>query len=190
VSWIALFWLAVGLAMDATAVAAARGLAAGRSGVRVGDVARVAVLFGGFQAGMPALGWLLGARVGSVLAAWDHWVAFVVLVGLGVKMMWESRGAGEPAAETGRAAFGWRTLLVLAVATSIDAFAAGFTLSLLDAPLVRSLVVIGVVTALLSAAGVYAGRRFGALLGKRLDLAGGVALVAIGVQTLVSHLRR
>jgi putative Mn2+ efflux pump MntP len=160
--------------------------------VRVADVARVALLFGGFQAAMPALGWLLGARVGGWLATWDHWIAFVVLAGLGAKMIHESRGAPEDAdgSEAGHAAFRWRPLLVLAVATSIDAFAAGFTLSLLDAPLVRSLVVIGVVTAVLSAAGVYAGRRFGALLGKRLDLFGGLALIAIGVQTLVDHLRR
>jgi putative Mn2+ efflux pump MntP len=176
--------LALALAMDATAVAGARGLAA--PVVRARDAVLVGLLFGGAQALMPALGWLLGARLGPVIAAWDHWVAFVLLVGIGGKMLWEAAhadGAGE------RGGFRLGDLLVLALATSVDAFAAGITLPMLGAPLLLSLVTIGVTTAVLSAAAVPLGRRFAARWGRRLDALGGVALILLGVKILVQHLR-
>ncbi len=187
-SFAALLWIAVGLAMDATAVAAARGLAAGR--VRLRDALGLALLFGAFQAGMPAIGWLIGVRAGGALAAWDHWVAFVILAGLGAKMLIDAWRVREPAAPDAKAGQAFRlTLLVpLAIATSIDALAAGFTLPLLDAPFALSIATIGVVTALLCLAGVYAGRRLGAGLGRRLDAAGGVALIALGTKILIEHL--
>lgn len=186
----AILLLAVGLAMDATAVAAARGMAAPRFLLR--NVALVAFLFGSAQALMPLLGWLVGMRVGPWVAAWDHWIAFVLLGGIGAKMLWEARGgadddaADEPPA---RDPFGLRLLLLLALATSIDAFAAGLTLPMLGAPMLLSLVTIGVTTAVLSAAGLYAGRRFGALLGKRLDVFGGLVLIGLGTKILIEHLR-
>ena len=186
-SFLAVLWIAFGLAMDATAVAAARGLAVSR--VRARDAARIALLFGGSQALMPAIGWIIGARVGDRVAAWDHWIAFVVLGGLGGKMLWEAlRGgddaAGEPPGDPFRAA----VLVPLAIATSLDALAAGFTLPMLAAPFALSLATIGVVTALLSVAGLYAGRHLGASLGKRLDAIGGLALIAMGAKILVEHL--
>jgi manganese efflux pump family protein len=180
--------MAVGVAMDATAVAAARGLAA--PVVRARQVALVAALFGGAQALMPLLGWFIGDRVGPLVATWDHWIAFALLAGIGGKMLWEARDtarAGE--ASTGRDAFDLRLLLVLAVATSIDAFAVGITLPLLDAPLLISLCTIGVTTAALSAAGVVLGRRFGHRLGHRLDAFGGIVLIGLGVKILIEHLR-
>jgi manganese efflux pump family protein len=179
--------LAFGLSMDAMAVAAARGLSVRR--IRIRHVLLVAGFFGGFQALMPLLGWLLGSRVGPAIAAWDHWVVFVVLAGIGTKMLWE---ALHHDAAHGRVdqheAFRVRVLLVLAIATSIDALAAGFTLPLLGAPLLLSLVTIGVTTALLSALGLFAGQRFGSALGRRLDAVGGVMLIALGLKTLVEHL--
>jgi manganese efflux pump family protein len=180
--------LAFGLSMDAMAVAAARGLAVRR--IRWQHVLLVAGFFGGFQALMPLIGWLLGSRVGPAIAAWDHWVVFVVLGGIGAKMLWEARhhdDAHERVLE--HEAFRLRLLLVLAIATSIDALAAGFTLPILGAPLVLSLATIGVTTALLSALGLFAGHRFGAALGRRLDAAGGVVLIGLGLKTLVEHLR-
>ena len=175
--------LAVGVAMDATAVAAARGLAA--PVVRGKDVLRVAVFFGGAQALMPLFGWLVGDGVGPLVAAWDHWVVFALLGGIGAKMLWDARA---PKVDANGAAFDWRVLLVLAVATSIDAFAVGITLPLLGAPLLLSLVTIGVTTAVLSAAGLLVGRRLGARLGRALDASGGVVLIGLGVKTLVAHL--
>jgi putative Mn2+ efflux pump MntP len=197
-SFLTVLWIAFGLAMDATAVAAARGLAV--ANVRARDAVRIALWFGGFQALMPAIGWAVGARVGDRFAAWDHWIAFVVLGGLGGKRLWEAwRGGAEETADAASGASGadgasadpFRALVLvpLAIATSLDALAAGFTLPMLDAPFALSLATIGVVTALLSVAGVYTGRRLGATLGKRLDALGGLALVAMGTKILVEHLR-
>jgi len=179
--------LSVGLAMDATAVSAARGCAA--QSVRARDVLRVALFFGGFQALMPGIGWLLGNSMGSAVGAWDHWIAFGLLGAIGGKMLWEARGAAEaePAAPSVDL-FATRVLLLLAVATSIDALAAGITLPLLDAPLLFSLASIGVITALLSALGMLVGRRFGSVLGRRLDAFGGLVLVALGTKILFEHL--
>lgn len=179
--------LAVGLAMDATAVAAARGLAV--PVVRPRHMALVALFFGGAQALMPLLGWLVGARVGPLVQAWDHWIVFVLLSALGGKMVYEALAGGDDDDESGEAdPFALRVMLVLAVATSIDALAVGFTLPMMDAPLLLSLVTIGVTTALLSVVGLLVGRRFGALLGPRLDLAGGLVLILLGAKVLVEHL--
>lgn len=187
-SFTSIFVLAVGLAMDATAVAAARGLAT--PVLRWRHAFTVALFFGGFQAGMPVLGWLLGARLGPVIEAWDHWVAFVLLVGLGLKMLREARQATvEPTGELLRDhLYAMRPMLILAVATSIDALAVGVTLPMLDAPFVLSIVTIGVTTAVASALGLVAGRRFGALVGRRLDAFGGVVLIALGSHILHQHL--
>ena len=183
----AILALAVGLAMDATAVAAARGLAVSR--IRARHVVLVAGLFGGFQALMPLVGWTVGRRLGPLVEAWDHWIAFVLLGGIGARMLWEAWAATPDAARAEAELFGVRVMLVLAVATSIDALAVGVTLPMLDAPLALSLVTIGVTTAVLSGLGLYAGRRFGALLGRRLDVLGGVVLIGLGVKILVEHLR-
>lgn len=178
--------LAVGLAMDATAVAAARGLSAPR--VLPRHVIAVALLFGGFQALMPLAGWLVGERFGESVAAWDHWIAWALLASLGAKLLVDAwRGAGEDEPVSGDP-FALRVLVLLAVATSVDALAAGISLPLVDAPLGLSLVTIGVTTAVLSAAGLFAGRRFGALVGRRLDAIGGFALIGLGTKILVEHL--
>ncbi len=190
------FALAVGLSMDAMAVAAARGLAA--PAIRARHVALVALFFGGFQALMPALGYLLGQSVGEVVAAFDHWIAFVLLGGIGGKMLWEARTEAREAddgdsASTGSTApsddelFGLKVMFVLAVATSIDAFAAGITLPVLAVPVSVSLTVIGLTTAALSAVGLFAGRRFGAHLGPRLDVLGGLVLIGLGGKILYEH---
>lgn len=183
------FWqillLAVGVAMDATAVAVARGCAAGAT-AQVQDVLRVGLLFGFAQGVMPAFGWVLGQQLGPSVAAFDHWIAFLLLAGIGAKMLYEARG--EPELESQQAGFGWRLLLGLAVATSIDAFAVGITLPMLEAPFVLSIVTIGVVTALLSGLGVVVGRQAGKLLGHKLDALGGAVLILLGVKILVEHL--
>lgn len=175
--------LSIALAMDATAVAAARGLAAGRVPAR--DALILPALFGGFQAGMSALGWLAGRWVGPSIERWDHWVAFALLAILGVKMIAEALRAddGEPEPPASDVL----TLLGLAIATSIDAAAAGVTLPLLSAPPAVALAMIGAVTALLSAVGLYVGRRAGERFGARLEVLGGVALLAIGAKIVFDH---
>jgi len=178
--------LALGLAMDATAVAAARGVAV--RAIEARHVALVALFFGGSQALMPALGWWLGAAVGSYVAAWDHWIAFALLGGIGAKMLWEARGGDDDDVVVEGDPFGLRVLTVLAIATSIDALAAGVTLPLIGAPFVLTIATIGVVTAVLSAGGLYLGRALAGALGSKLDVVGGLALVGLGVKILAEHL--
>jgi manganese efflux pump family protein len=182
--------LSVGLAMDATAVSAARGLCV--TTVRPRHVALVAAYFGGAQALMPLLGWQLGHLLGGWVSAWDHWIACGLLTIIGGKMCLEARKGPEEAPCDRMSSgdpFAHRLMIALAIATSIDAFAVGITLPLLKAPLVLTLVAIGLTTALLSAAGLFAGRRFGAALGRRMDAVGGIVLIVLGIKILVEHLR-
>ncbi len=185
-SFLEIVVLAVALAMDATAVAGARGLAAEH--IRPRDPVLVALFFGGAQAAMPALGWLAGSSIASRITGWGHWLTFAVLAVLGAKMIREALEApGEERDPTHP--FGLKVLALLAVATSIDALAAGVTLAVRNADVLRACATIGVVTAVLSYAGVFLGHRFGTRLGKRLDVLGGIVLIALGVKALVEHFR-
>ena len=184
-SFVSLCVLAVGLAMDAAAVSASCGLTAARLELR--HFLLVALFFGGFQALMPLLGFLLGSQIGDAVSAWDHWIAFVVLGGIGLHMIYEARTGGDEQRST-RDVFRLRVMTVLAIATSIDAFAVGVTLPMMNAPLALSLITIGVTTAALSALGLWIGRRFGARAGRRMDAFGGVVLVLFGTKILIEHL--
>ena len=175
--------LAVGLAMDATAAAAARGASPTTS--RLAGAARIGLLFGGFQAAMPLGGWLIGDRFGSVVADWDHWIAFALLTAIGIKMAIDGlRGGGGAAPKDD----GWRVLLLLALATSIDAFAAGLTLPLLGAPIAASLAIIFAVTAVMSSAAFLLGSRLARGAGRWIEVVGALLLIGVGVQILSSHL--
>ncbi len=181
-----LLLLAIGLAMDATAVAGARGLLADE--VRLRDALRVAAFFGGSQAIMPAIGWALGAAMVSHVGRWEHWVTFVVLGGIGAKMIHAAmtKIAGEPLRPTA-SVFGTKVLGLLALATSIDALGAGLTLGLGGGNVAWECSVIGAITAVLSFAGVYMGRRFGARVGNRLDVLGGVVLIGLAIKSVADH---
>jgi len=184
----AILALSTGLAMDAAAVSAARGMAVPR--VRFRHVALVAVFFGGFQALMPVVGWVVGSRIGPLVEQWDHWIAFILLGAIGAKMLWEAYGAGPDAPpRTEAELFAPRVMFFLAVATSIDALAVGITLPMLDAPFGLSIATIGVTTAVLCVGGLYVGRKAGAMLGRRLDILGGLILIGLGLKILLDHLR-
>jgi putative Mn2+ efflux pump MntP len=174
--------LAFGLAMDATAVSAARGLVARRSR----EPLVLPLVFGGFQAGMAALGWLAGRWAGPYIAAWDHWVAFGLLVVIGGKMIIDAwRGdADDPAPQPATVPLA----LGLALATSIDAAAAGITLPLVPVAPWIALAWIGGITAACSALGYLAGGVAGKRLGPRLAVLGGLVLIGIGTQLLIRAL--
>src|SRR5882672_7904368 len=165
--------LAFGLAMDATAVSAARGLA----GRQPRELVLLPALFGGFQAGMSALGWLAGRWAGPYIERWDHWVAFGLLVAIGSKMLVDAwRDGRHDATERTPAPATLALYLGLALATSIDAAAAGLTLPLVPVAPWLALALIGTVTAACSATGYLAGRVLGERLGARLSALGGLAL--------------
>jgi manganese efflux pump family protein len=181
--------LAVGLAMDATAIAAAQGFAA--PDAPRSRVLRLALLFGAFQAGMPLVGWAIGEHFQHAIESYQHWVAFALLAGIGAKMLHEvsQRSDDQPRSASEEAnAFAWGRLTMLAIATSIDALVAGLTLPLLAVPIVTAVTVIGLITVVLSFGGVHLGRHFGARVGRKLDALGGVLLIGLGLKILLWHL--
>jgi len=178
--------LAVGLSMDAFAVAVCRGLNMPRINYRQAGL--IALFFGGFQALMPLLGWLLGAQFQAYITSYDHWIAFGLLVFIGAKMLFEALKGGDE--QTGaKVLLTLRALFMLAVATSIDALAVGVTLALLpEVRVVPSALLIGAVTFALSFAGVLIGHRFGDWFERKAEIAGGIILVLIGLKILLEHL--
>ena len=178
-----LFILAVGLSMDAFAVAVCKGLAIGR--IQGKHVVIVGLWFGGFQALMPLIGYLLGSSFAEYIAAVDHWIAMILLCLIGGNMIRESQDR-DP--EHVNPSLGFRTMLVMAVATSIDALAVGVTFGFLRVRIVPAVCFIGVVTFLLSAAGVKIGSIFGERWRKGAQITGGVILILLGLKILLEHL--
>lgn len=181
-SLIELFILAVGLSMDAFAVSICKGLSL--PALKPRHAVITGLYFGGFQALMPLVGYLLGTQFQQFITNIDHWIAFVLLVFIGVNMIRESRS--EP--EELNSQFGPAAMLPLAVATSIDALAVGVTFAFLSVSIVPAVSLIGVTTFCLSAVGVIIGHRFGARYKSRAELAGGIVLVLMGCKILLEHL--
>jgi putative Mn2+ efflux pump MntP len=169
--------LSFGLAMDATAVCAARALGARDRR----ELLILPLLFGVFQAGMAALGWLGGRAAAEYIAQWDHWVAGILLLLIGGKMLYEAVRGNDEDPEPGTALL----YLGLAVATSIDAAAAGLTLHLLPVAPWVTLVLIGTITAACCVAGFAVARAVGHRLGSKLEILGGLVLIGIGIDILI-----
>ena len=181
------FLLALALSMDAFAAAVSHGVAKRRRSLAM-ETLQVGLAFGTAQALMPLLGWGLGLAFTSVVRDVDHWIAFVLLAFIGARMV----GAGLDANAKTRqasapAASGWG-LLTAAVATSIDAAAAGVTLPMLGPPVLVSCAIIGAITFAMSAAGVLLGSATGAMAGRRAEVIGGLVLIGIGTKILIEHL--
>jgi putative Mn2+ efflux pump MntP len=184
-SLLTLLGIALGLAMDAFAVAIGAGLQL--RGATPRQVFRLAWHFGLFQAFMPIVGWLAGRTVARYIAPVDHWVAFGLLAFIGGKMVYEALRHQDDAAEVRDPTKGWR-LVMLSIATSIDALAVGLSLALLGVGIWWPAIVIGVVAGVMTTAGMELGKRFGALLGRRMEVVGGLVLIGIGLKILVEHL--
>lgn len=189
-----LFILAVGLSMDAFAVAISKGLSMQKITIKKAGI--VGLYFGAFQAGMPILGYFLGSQFQDKITSFDHWIAFVLLVFLGVKMIRESR---EDDSETEVAAdmacdkntdnpLCFKSMSVLAVATSIDALAVGVTFAFLNVDIIPAASFIGVITFTLSMIGVKIGNVFGTIYKSKAEFAGGLILVLMGAKILLDHI--
>ena len=177
--------IALGLSMDAFAVSLSKGMCIQRLDMQRPLV--IAVFFGGFQALMPLLGWLLGKQFERYITAVDHWVAFGLLAFIGGKMIFDVlKDNGIP--ETCEYTLRLREVLILAVATSIDALAVGITFSFLHVAIIPAISLIGAITFLLSFAGVCIGHKCGAKLQSKAEFAGGVVLILIGTKILLEHL--
>ncbi len=179
-----LLLLGVGLSMDAFAVAICKGLKMPKLNYK--QTALIALFFGGFQALMPLIGWLLGTRFEKYITDFDHWIAFGLLLFIGGKMIWEAVKGGEEDEDDGR--FDIKELFLMAIATSIDALAVGITFAFLKTDILSSITIIGCTTFVISAFGVFVGHRFGAKYKTKAEIAGGIILILIGVKILLEHL--
>jgi len=177
-----LLLIAIGVSADAFAVALGKGLGMRRLNYRHAVI--IALTFGVFQAVMPLIGWLVGTQLEQYITAIDHWIAFGLLSLVGAKMLWEAFGKDEPADDSLRV----RELLVLAIATSIDALAVGISFAFLAVDIVPAVLLIGAITTVLTFAGVLLGHRAGVRFKKPAEIAGGVVLILIGTNILFEHL--
>lgn len=182
-----LFILAVGLSMDAFSVAVCKGLSTQK--LRPKHYLLVGVWFGGFQALMPTLGFFLGKTFEKYINTFDHWIAFVLLSLIGANMLREAFSKEEESEEEKSSSFSFKSMLLLAIATSIDALAVGVTFALLpDVNITAAVLFIGAVTFVLSAVGLKVGNVFGLKYKNKAQIAGGVILILMGVKILLEHL--
>ena len=180
---IELFLIAVGLSMDAFAFSVCKGLAMPKCTFK--KAAIVGLWFGGFQALMPAIGYILGAQFQETIASIDHWIAFVLLALIGGNMIHEALDNDEEEAD---ASLDVKTMFLLAVATSIDALAIGITFAFLKVNIIPAVCFIGIVTFIISFAGVKIGNVFGARYKNKAEIVGGVILILLGLKILLEHL--
>ena len=182
-SFIDLFLIAAALSMDAFAVAICKGLSVKKVGA--GHILTVGIYFGGFQALMPLVGFLLGFKFEKFIVSVDHWIAFVLLAVIGGNMIKEALGGEDDEVND---SFSFKTMLPLAVATSIDALAVGISFAFLGVDIVTAALLIGVTTFVISGAGIVVGNIFGAKYKAKAELAGGIVLILIGLKILLEHL--
>ncbi len=174
------------LAMSTDAFAVAIGMGARRNHVPLPEALRIGLLFGLIEGITPVIGWALGSMAASYVADWDHWIAFVLLGGLGIRMIIEGSGAPDDTEEIAKRPF-W-LLVLTGFATSIDALVVGVGLAFADSSIVAPAVAIGIATLSMVTLGLLIGRRIGAVVGKRAEIFGGLVLIAVGCLTLWEHL--
>ena len=182
-SLIELFLIAVGLSMDAFAVAICKGLSMPKMSIK--NAVIVGLYFGGFQGLMPLLGYLIGYRFQDAIVAYDHWIAFLLLGFIGGNMIKEALDAEEESCD---ASVAFKDMIVLAIATSIDALAVGVSFAFLKVDIIPAVSFIGIVTFLLSMVGVKVGNLFGCKYKSKAEFAGGLILILIGLKILIEHL--
>jgi putative Mn2+ efflux pump MntP len=175
--------IGIGLSMDAFAVSVCKGLAMEK--ITAGKAVIIGVWFGGFQALMPLLGYLAGSRFSGYIEKIDHWIAFVLLVLIGANMIREALSEEE---EEENESLAFLEMLMLAIATSIDALAVGVTFAFLRVQILTAVLLIGVTTFVISVAGVKIGNVFGLRYKKKAEIVGGVILIGIGTRILLQHL--
>ncbi len=188
VMFFTLLLMGVGLAMDAFAVSICKGLSMRK--VNKKQCLVIGLFFGGFQALMPFIGWVLGSQFEQYITSIDHWIAFTLLGFIGGKMVVEAIREKDEAVEVGKMdpPLDLKEMFILAIATSIDALAVGITFAFLQVPIVEAISIIGITTFVISVIGVYVGNFFGNRYKKKAELAGGMILILIGLKILLEHL--
>ena len=178
-----IFLIAIGLSMDAFAVSLANGIIIKK--IRLSDCLKFGLFFGIFQFIMPAIGWGLGTTVSGYISAFDHWIAFLLLGFIGVKMIYESLKSDDDGEEK---SLGFVNMTILAIATSIDALAVGISFAVMETRIFISSIIIGITTFIISFSGVILGKRLGVKLKTGAEVFGGIILISIGLKILIEHL--
>lgn len=178
--------ISIGLAMDAFAVSICKGLSMKKLNIKHALI--IAFYFGGFQAIMPLVGWILGSQFQVYIVSFDHWIAFALLAFLGIKTIVDTIREQDEESEKVESKLDYKELLLLAIATSIDALAVGVTMAFLNVKLVSTVSTIGIITFCICIFGVLIGNIFGTALKKKASFAGGVILLLIGFKILLEHL--
>lgn len=201
-SFLAIFMTGIGLSMDAFAVAIAKGMSLKKNVTK--NALKIAIFFGGFQALMPFIGWFAGRYFKDYIEAFDHWISFIILAFIGGKMIYESikgedeeKSANEDVIDEVSVEgerlenneVSTKNLIILAIATSIDALAVGVSFAFLNVSIIPSIFIIGITTFVLSLIAVFIGRKLGSILQKYAEIIGGVILILIGLNILLEHLR-
>ena len=174
--------IAFGLAMDSFSVSVANGLSSKAFDFQKAII--LALFFGFFQAVMPIIGWISGLTVAELISGFDHWIAFMLLFIVGLRMIYESKNQDSKSFIT---SFNFKVILILSIATSIDAFAVGLSLSFIQIEIWIPSILIGIITFFLSFLGVFLGGKFGEVLKNKVGIVGGIILIIIGIRMLLEH---
>lgn len=178
-----IFLIAVALSFDAMAVGAANGAHHHRMPLK--KALEISFYFGFFQLFMPLIGWLIGSSFQAYVTEYDHWIAFILLGILGLKMLKEAFAEDDEAKTD---IHSWKILVLLSIATSIDALVVGMSLAFFAMNIALVVIIIGITTFILTLASIYLGKKFGERWGKKAEIAGGLILISIGLKILLSHL--
>lgn len=182
--------LAFALSMDAFAVAITNGICV--KDVRIKDALKIGIVFGFFQGLMPVIGWFIGSGLNNIISKYDQWVAFIMLAFIGGKMIYSAvKGPaqgleGESCPTDSRKMLSFKVVVVMGIATSLDALAAGISLAMTGVNIFYSAAIIAIITFVMSFFGVWIGKRWGCLLGNKAEIFGGIILILIGVKILLS----
>ncbi len=184
-SFLTIILIAIGLAMDAFAVSIVNGIAIKQQ--RMPHALKIAFSFGLFQAIMPVVGWLAGLSLKTYITAIDHWIAFILLAYIGIKMIYDAVKKDD-SDEEACGTIDVTTLFALSIATSIDALAVGITFAFLKVSIIYPVLIIGIVTFILSLIGFFSGCKLGKIFGNRIEILGGCILIGIGTKILIEDL--
>lgn len=176
-----IIFISLGLAMDAFAVSICKGLSMKKINIKKAFI--IALYFGSFQAFMPAIGYFLGSSFNNIVEKIDHWIAFILLLLIGLNMIKESLNEENLNDKTD-----FKTMIILAIATSIDAFTIGITFAFFKVNLLLTILLIGIITFILSFLGVIIGKKCGSIFKKKAPILGGIILIVIGLKILLEHL--
>jgi manganese efflux pump family protein len=184
-SFTVIILLAIGLAMDAFAVSVTNGITI--KNIRLKHALIISLFFGFFQAVMPVFGWLLGKGFNDIISTFDYWVVFFILLFIGLKMIYDSLKKSKNDLKAEQQSLNIYTIFMLAIATSIDAFAVGVGFSLIEMGIIFPSIIIGVITFILSFIGVYIGKKLGRLFGRKMEILGGLILIIIAFNVLLEN---